>query len=390
MFSYPDDKIAGWWIVGYTIIAFILTYLYYEKMRVKTARGVLTTQTQGGVLWGLVILLAIFIGSRPLFTRLFSDSMGYANNFINFGGLDISERVGSRGDNDQGFQYFTAWCYKFLDAHGYFTAIALVYFGFAAWMSKAVFKGNAMGAFLMYVGAFSTFSYVTNGLRSGMAASFCFLGLGVLLSRKGGFKILVALFFLGLGTQFHNSAKLTAVAILGGFIMSKWKGSPKVMYAYYLLCFVLYLTMHGTIETMMSEISFDNDHRYQDYLASDSEDGYYTGFRADFLLYSLMPIVLGWYVLFKKKLRSKPYEALLYAYIIANGFWVMLMEASFSNRFAYLSWCLYPFVLGYPCLRMNVWGRDQGKNGGFIILAQVGFSVFMDFVYYGKLGLVMN
>lgn len=294
--------------------------------------------------------------------------------------------MGNRGLHDKWFRVFTAYCYKFLDVHGYFTAIATVYFLFAAWACKMIYKGQGYTAFLMYFGAFSTFSYVTNGLRSGMAASIVILGMGILLSKKGWLKVLVAVGLFYCATQFHNSSKLTGLAVLGGYFLSRWRGAPKWVFAYYLLCFVLYFTMHSTIEAMLSDISFDNDDRYSAYLSDDTDSGYYSGFRPDFILYSIMPIILGWYVIFRKKVRNKTFEALLYAYILANGVWITLIEASFSNRFAYLSWCIYPFVMAYPCLRMNVWGRDQGKDGGYIVMANVGFTAFMMLIYYNAIG----
>ena len=103
----------------------------------------------------------------------------------------------------------------------------------------------------------------------------------------------------------------------------------------------------------------------------------HTGFRWDFLLYSMMPIVLGYYVVIKRGIQDRTYTILLNTYTLANAFWVMVIRANYSNRFAYLSWFMYPIVLAYPLLRLDVWGDMQGKRLKQIMLAHIGFTWFM-------------
>ena len=95
-----------------------------------------------------------------------------------------------------------------------------------------------------------------------------------------------------------------------------------------------------------------------------------------------MPIWLAYHVLVKKRITDTTYLLIANTYIYANSFWVMMMQATYSNRFAYLSWFMLPVVLAYPCLRMNVWGNRQGKVAAKIMLAHVGFTAFMHFIYY--------
>ena len=59
----------------------------------------------------------------------------------------------------------------------------------------------------------------------------------------------------------------------------------------------------------------------------------------------------------------------------------MVIRASFSNRFAYLSWFIYPLVMAYPLLRMNLW-EDQDRKTSLILFAYSGFLFFMFFIYY--------
>jgi len=56
-----------------------------------------------------------------------------------------------------------------------------------------------------------------------------------------------------------------------------------------------------------------------------------------------------------------------------------VIRAAFSNRFAYLSWFIYPLVIAYPLLRMNIW-EDQDRKTAQILLAYSGFTFFMHLI----------
>lgn len=94
-----------------------------------------------------------------------------------------------------------------------------------------------------------------------------------------------------------------------------------------------------------------------------------------FLLYSSMPILLGFYILQKRKITDRIYVILLNTYILANAFWIIVINASFSNRFAYLSWFLYPIVLVYPLLKLSIW-KDQSRKTALILMFHCSFTYF--------------
>ena len=134
-----------------------------------------------------------------------------------------------------------------------------------------------------------------------------------------------------------------------------------------------------------------------------------TGFRWDFLAYSAMPVCLTWYVTTKAEKERvlygdtveetetgitgagriadahsmRVFNILATTYILANSFWVMVIRASFSNRFAYLSWFLYPVVIAYAVIRLHIW-FDQDKKASLILLLHAGFTIIMYML--GKLG----
>ena len=54
----------------------------------------------------------------------------------------------------------------------------------------------------------------------------------------------------------------------------------------------------------------------------------------------------------------------------------MVIKAGFSNRFAYLSWFIYPLVLAYGVIRLHIW-EDQDKKAGLILLGHATFTIVM-------------
>ena len=101
-----------------------------------------------------------------------------------------------------------------------------------------------------------------------------------------------------------------------------------------------------------------------------------TGFRWDFLLYSSMPVLMTWYVTIKRHFQDRTFNIIACAYILANAFWIMVIRAEYSNRFAYLSWFIYPIVIAYPLVRMNLW-KDQNKKTAYILMLYAGFTFIM-------------
>ena len=145
----------------------------------------------------------------------------------------------------------------------------------------------------------------------------------------------------------------------------------------------LSLAFGGSLINFFASLGFDD--RMSSYNTSEYSDQFSkTGFRWDFLLYSFMPILMGWYVCVKKKIKDDLYKALCITYTLCNAFWVLVINAAFSNRFAYLSWFMYPIIIAYPLVNLPIW-KDQDKKTGLILLAYSGCNLFMWGYYWGLL-----
>ena len=153
------------------------------------------------------------------------------------------------------------------------------------------------------------------------------------------------------------------------------------MYGMWLAAIVVSLTFGETITNILSLVSYDER------LTSVGQKGEEVAlewgvelenrFRWDFLLYSIMPILIGAYTLFVRKVYNNTYLILLGTYIYANAFWVIVIRDLFSNRFAYLSWYLYPIVVAYPLFNLPVFEKNHSQKAAWILVAHFGFTTAM-------------
>jgi cytochrome bd-type quinol oxidase subunit 2 len=179
--------------------------------------------------------------------------------------------------------------------------------------------------------------------------------------------------------------------------------SPKWAIYFWIASIGVSLVAGGTMVNFFAGLGFDDRmSAYGNSMDQYADSFSSTGFRWDFLAYSAMPVWLTWYVTKKAETERALYgdtveeaetniagagriadahsmrvfNILATTYILANSFWVMVIKAAFSNRFAYLSWFLYPVVLAYAVIRLHIW-PDQDRKAGLILLLHAGFTIIM-------------
>lgn len=320
----------------------------------------------------ITIIAAFFIGQRPP-TYAFADTGNYAYVFRMY----AEKMFNIAGDEGEWlWAKFTYYCSQTVDISTYFTFVSIGYFGFLLLACRRLMPNNVLAAVLFNFGAFSFFSYSFNGIRNGLA---CSIILFVLALASGDKKDKILALILGiLATAIHKSVMLPFVMMIASMYFVK---SFKWAYFFWIGSIAISLVAGGFVENLFTGLGFDD--RLDSYISNVEEyatRGFKTGFRWDFLLYSMMPIILGYYVVIKRGIKDKTYLMLLNTYTLSNAFWVMLIRASYSNRFAYLSWFMYPMVLAYPLLKLDIWGEDQGKRMSQIMLAHVGFTWIMSLI----------
>ena len=381
-----------------TFFLCVIAYFYYS-----TSRNCEKLLSQNSMIPALIMISVyiIVIGLRPVSSR-FGDTVNYANTYYRtlpvFGEIDWT--------GEWLFSSYRVWCRSMgFSVNAYFFIIEIGYLGLMFWAYKKALWENAWFAMLFALSAFSVFTYGVNGLRNGLACSIVTLAI-VFAAKDKNYIIAGLLCFLALGI--HKSTVLPTAAMVAALFFIK---KPKIALMFWIVSIPLSLVAGGPISNFFMGLGFDD--RAEQYITSqgmEHEHFSHTGFRWDFLAYSAMPVWLIWYV--QKRIEQRRLEmgmektfeeedtgvygagiladaqsmrvfnVISIVYLLANAFWVMVIKAGFSNRFAYLSWFIYPLVLAYGVIRLHIW-EDQDKKAGLILLAHVGFTMIMYFL--GKL-----
>jgi len=315
----------------------------------------------------LLLSVLCYIGLRPIDGK-FVDMTTYANTFYQYKN-DLRDSI----KGDLGFEYFIKFCSQIMSVEAFFLLCAAIYVLPLYFASKKWFPNYHFFSFLMLVGSFSFLTYGVNGIRNGMATSLFVLSISYGIKNKK-----MAFLFLALSLGFHASMALLLIAYAFTFLVK----DTKKYFMFWLLSIVLSITLGGFWENLFSSLGFGDD-RLAGYLKATADSSKFSsiGFRYDFLLYSFAPLALAYFYIFKKGFMNEEYNHILHTYIIANSFWVLIIRASFSNRFAYLSWFLMALVIGFPLFKEVFWNK-QFKKIGVITLIYYGFTYGMFYYYF--------
>lgn len=314
----------------------------------------------------LLLIVFIHITFRPL-DYLFGDTRTYAFNFQSIALWGISSGEGK----DLGFQYLTYFLSQITNLTIYWGILCALYVLPVYYAFKRNFPTQYAIALLLFICSFSFWGYGVNGLRNGIATSLVIYALMVPC------QLLKQILVFCLAFSFHSSVALPIVL----FFISKYIKNPKYYLLGWALCLALSITVHDFFETQFANLSiFEGDDRLNTYLTMDYEDSMAsfsrTGFRWDFLLYSLIPICLGYLYLYDYHYKNELYQRLFNIYVGCNAFWLLVINAPWNNRFAYLSWFLYPIVMVYPLLKVDL-VKGQTKKIQLMIFLNYVFTYLM-------------
>ena len=363
-----DSIVAYFYQYIYLFIVLILSipimHRYLRHKNVPEQLCVTDNQTSAFL---LAIMMTVFIGLRPIH-EVFADMPQYLGIYLSW---DDSFEFSWDRENYFYDNLMLGLASIQFNPTLFYVLISFIYFMCTYWACKRLFPNNTLTAFLVFLAAFSTFSYGTNGIKAGSAAAI-FL---VALSYRDNLKICALWMFISLG--FHHSMVLPIVA----FVITLIVKNPKIYFygwIFSVLMACLHITFFQSIFAGMAEESGAG------YLGANGYDdtSYLTGFRPDFILYSSMPVFVGYVAKIKKRLKSRTYDTLLYTYMTTNAVWMLCMYASYTNRIAYLSWFLYPIVLIYPFFDAQ-WGPNRYSTLSKVMIGHLAFTLFMSMIYYG-------
>ncbi len=345
--------------IYYYVLLLLVVYTYMRATTVKLDEAE-NLQHIKILELSLLVFVTFYMGLRPI-SPYFGDMINYASHFeSNKYALRIEAA------KDYLFEVFVFYCSKIMNVQQYLFLCAALYI-VPVWLGcKKYFKEYSFYAFLAAVVSFSFWAYGTNGIRNGIATSFFIYGLS---REKLWSKAL--LFFLAIG--FHKTLALPVAA----YVLTLFVTNPIWYFRAWFLAIPLSLAAGGVWEALFS--GFMEDDRTAAYFVENSVESEVGGFRWDFVLYSAMAVYTAYFFIIKKKFTDATYQTIVGIYLAANAFWILVIRANFSNRFAYLSWFLIALVMFYPFLT-NKFFQKQHKILGTVLLGYFAFTFLMNVI----------
>lgn len=294
----------------------------------------------------LMVVVIVYLGLRPITYSHFGD-MGMYNVYF--------ERYAAGGKieirKDAGFELFIYASSKIMTAHMFFLTCAFLYIYPLYLFCRKMFARYWYYAFIMLLASYSFWGYGANGIRNGLATTFFLFA----MTKQ---KAYIRWLWVALAFSFHASLLIPAGALLA---TSYYSDTRKYLYLW-LAAIPLSIALGGFWENFFIGFGFGEDERLEGYLTDIGkfdEEFAQTGFRWDFVLYSASGVLAGWYFIIKKKFEDPIYTQLVNMYILANAFWILVIRANYSNRFAYLSWFMLGVIIMYPLLKLRFFNRQH-------------------------------
>lgn len=301
----------------------------------------------------LLIFISLYMGTRPV-SGAFGDMETYAKGY-----RLLQEGQKATVTKEHVFNYFVIFCSKIIEVRMFFFICAAIYI-----LPCYIFSRKFGGAywyfiFFTFVGSYMFWPFGTNGIRNGLGTSIFILAL-CFYERK-----IITYLLMALSLGIHSSL----IIPIAGFLIAALYKKPQ-FYIYIWLCAIPLSLIGGSFwENLFGNMGLGDDNRAADYLTKgnvNNDQFSSTGFRWDFLFYSSFAVYAGWYYIFKKNISDNFYIHLWGTYIFANAFWILVIRANFSNRFAYLSWFLMAVVISYPLIRYKIFENQYRVIGGVI------------------------
>lgn len=344
------------------LIVIMIAFFNAQRTQIGDYQNLGFIKSMGFVVFIFVLL---YLGLRPISGKYFGD-MGIYNKHFN----EFAEGGEIKVEQDMLFQLFMKFCSQIMTASSFFFICSVIYVIPIYIISKKWFSDYWFYAFIMLAGSFSFWAYGTNGMRNGMASSLFLMA----FASDKKYKQIV---WLALSIGVHNSMLLPAL----GFVITWFYNNTKAFYAFWFLCIPLSLAMPGFWEGFFA--GFISDDRATYLTEGNAYDDNFSrlGFRWDFLLYSASGVVAGWYYIFRKKMNDPIYNRLFNTFLFANAFWILVIRANFSNRFAYLSWFLLALVIVYPWIKYK-FNDLQTVRLAWILVGYYSFTYIMNVFIY--------
>ncbi len=345
------------WLMWRSLLFWSVSIIGFCSALVAFRKGSISNRSNTALgAFALFVLTLVLLGFFPIEWGYGTDRDKYANGFLQFKNdlaqVDFEQR-------EAGFQFIQYLLSRVMNVTQFMFCISLIYLANYLIAIRRLVKTQSYWLYVAVVLSMGFTSYNLNTMRAGLAISFLVLGLSMY---KSYVRMVICVL---IAVSIH-----TSTIIPGGIILlCRYYNNTRLFYKLWILSIPLSL-IAGTYFNVLFQGMGDDERT--DYLTA-VDDHYNIGFRLDFILYSLVPMLVGYCFIFKKGVSDRFYTMIYNVYLLTNMFWILVIRANYSDRFAYLSWFLIPFILVYPLLtqKMNL---SYGKWLGLILIGETVFQ----------------
>jgi hypothetical protein len=360
-------------ILYFSLISFILL-VFLLPVLIKRPLDYTVKNQYNLILISILIICILFIGFRDPWglVKYLGDTRQYTKTFD-----AIQDGIKTEFTKDIGFYLYMKIFTLYANVKVFFIVSALIYCLLPYNMFRKHFGELANFVLIVYVISFSFLPFGINGVRNGLAVAIFLWALKFYDKKWLMYSLMI------LSITFHKAMLLPLFALIISVLVIK---NEKKVLAFWVLCIPISLLFRGSLENL-TELIFISDSIIQDerastYFSEESQKYKVSGqFRLDFILYSAVAIFIGYWAIVKKNHKNQLYRLLFRTYVIANGIWILLIYAPYTNRIAYLSWFLMPIILTVPFisnLRFSIANNKQKLI--YVIYGSLAFTLLMELI----------
>lgn len=344
------------WAFGSFFLAFICAFkLMFNKEGSRNTIPYFSNQ----LIYVLAILIVFYFAFEPI--ALYSDKWNYEFIF-----KSINDNNVEKSSLESGFYFYNNIIAFFSNSTFFYFLITAVFYllGSLYFINKVFSKKARYIVFIAVISSLGFYGYGTNTIRQGLALSvFMFF----FMEKRITVKLIIGSV---LAILIHKSL-LFVVAI--NFFVIKYNRKDNFIFVWVFLLLAT-IALGETFTDVFGGFLIDSDSRMNSYLTDEFEN-YETGFKINFLVYSLLPILFGRFIK-KRGFQDAFFDKILSIYILINAFWLLVIRLPFTDRFAYLSWFLIPFIIIYPFSKQKIFNNQNFWIAGLIfVLAFVNLLI---------------
>lgn len=306
-----------------------LLYIFLVSTAERDEDGLVSFDLQGGlIILVLYMFTLIFVESndKPTYLEYYLDAENFYGDFtreVIWGKLQIF-LSSFLMKNELLYWLF----YSFVYCLAYFV------------VARKLFPYEYAGYFVLcVVGCMGFVSYGSNTIRAGFGIALLLMAFS---SDNRWLKCLLPLVAVG--------CNMPMLIPFSGYLIARYI-MRKDLWCECIWVLFLLITLTTSVVSDIMLLAGGLDDRAAEFVNVDeTTEVYNVGFRTDFLLYSLIPVLFVKYNVRNLVGENLIYHTVYRAYLLVNALWLLLIRLPFTDRFAYLSWFMIPFLLMYPVL----------------------------------------